>query len=135
MDACLIDALTGSSLRPGTVEILSTLRAKCNRLLLWSAGGADYARRRAEQHGIASFFAECLGKDRRDSEGYYEISHLGAPDSLLIFVDDQPGDIPPKARRVPVAPYLRPDDGDHALKELGAYIATDHWRTGYEAAN
>jgi len=51
LDGCIVDSLTGSSLRPGTVELLEGLRRAGVTTVLWSAGGADYATKRAESSG------------------------------------------------------------------------------------
>ncbi len=47
---------------PGTVRHLRALKAEGAELYLWSRGGADYARRSAEELGIASLFAAFLPK-------------------------------------------------------------------------
>ncbi len=45
VDGCLVDSLTGTSLRPGAQDIVMRLAAQ-GRVLLWSAGGEGYARAR-----------------------------------------------------------------------------------------
>jgi phosphoglycolate phosphatase-like HAD superfamily hydrolase len=115
VDGCLVDALTGSSLRPGAVEVLEHLTASGHRILLWSAGGAGYARDRAVQHGIASFFQDFHGKDERDSDGCYQTGALGDLLDRLVFVDDHTEDIPPRAQRISVGSYLRDNPYDIGL--------------------
>ena len=43
VDGTIVDSLTGTSLRPGSAELLASLREVGVRTILWSAGGADYA--------------------------------------------------------------------------------------------
>ena len=118
VDGCLIDSLTGSSLRPGAAEALAALRAAGHRVLLWSAGGADYASSRAVQHGIGHYFDACHGKDERGEDGRYLTRHLGTDLRATVFVDDQPGDLPSTARCVAVTPYMSDDCHDRGLDVL-----------------
>lgn len=120
VDGCLIDSLTGGSLRPGATEVLAAIRAAGHRILLWSAGGADYARSRASQHGIGHYFDACHGKNERGPDGRYLTGHLGPDLGGMVFVDDQPGDLPAAARCVAVTPYIRDDSHDRALVAIFA---------------
>jgi long-chain acyl-CoA synthetase len=126
VDGCLVDAMTGTSLRPGVREVLASLRASGHALLLWSAGGADYARQRARQHEIDHFFDDCFGKDARDGAGYYVVTHLRPDVSCLVFVDDQPGEITPSVERIAVSSYIGADRNDRELwRVLGPPISFD----------
>lgn len=115
VDGCLVDSLTGTSLRPGTVELLTQLRMHGTRLVLWSAGGLDYARRRAEAHGVDQLFDAFGGKDQRDAHGRYRADHLVDQAIDAVFVDDRPEDLPLDAPVVAVHPYLAPNAHDRGL--------------------
>lgn len=115
VDGCLIDSLTGTSVRPGAFELLSKLRDRGCRLLLWSAGGADYARQRARQHGLADFFDAFHDKEGRDAAGRYLANELSTDAGCLVFVDDRPEDMPLDADVVAVAPYLVDNPHDRGL--------------------
>ena len=114
VDGTLIDALSGTSLRPGAEALLERLRSSGCRLLLWSAGGGEYAERRAAAHGIDGYFEGFFDKDNRDSDGRYVPTFLTAPLDAT-FVDDQPVDMPVGATVVAVSPYLRHDPHDRGL--------------------
>ena len=117
VDGCLVDGLTGCSLRPGTFELLASVRQADHVALLWSAGGADYARMRAEQHAIDGWFAGFFGKDQRDQTGHYVVDHLDAS-GPFVFVDDHPEDLDASHQLIGVPSYLRDDAHDHALQPL-----------------
>jgi hypothetical protein len=120
LDGCLIDALTGARLRPGAATLLGDLRAVADRLLLWSAGGAGYARRRAEAVGIAHLFDDIHDKDERSSDGCY-VAAFVSDLSAAVFVDDTPGDVPRAATVIPVRPYLAPHDHDRGLDVVASH--------------
>src|SRR5947207_3860483 len=89
VDGSLLDLLTGLSLRPRTEELLSGLVEQEHTLILWSAGGADYALRKAEELGIVHFFDKFEDKiDRVD--GRYATEHFLDDHEHVVFVDDQP---------------------------------------------
>ena len=57
VDGCLLDGMSASSLRPGALELLDELARRGVRLLVWSAGGAQYARvppAQAQAHAAAA---------------------------------------------------------------------------------
>jgi hypothetical protein len=114
LDGCLIDSLTGTSLRPGADELLMGLRKQECVVLLWSAGGAAYARRRAEEHGIDGLFQGFFDKETRDDAGRYVPGFL--PDvGAVVFVDDRPEDMPVGADVLAVSPYIADNPHDRAL--------------------
>jgi long-chain acyl-CoA synthetase len=115
VDGCLVDSLTGTSLRPGTAELLEHLRNRGCTLLLWSAGGAAYARRRAEEHGVSAFFDGFHDKEGRDAAGRFVTHGLGVDLDSVVFVDDRPEDMPLGAEVVAVAPYLVDNPHDRGL--------------------
>jgi phosphoserine phosphatase len=114
VDGTILDSLTGTSLRPGTEDLLVRLRSGGCRVLLWSAGGAEYARSRAAQQGVEGLFDGFFDKDERDRDGRYIPGFLASP-LAATFVDDRPEDLPVGARVVPVSPYLVDDPFDQGL--------------------
>jgi long-chain acyl-CoA synthetase len=115
VDGTILDSLTGTSLRPGVDELLRRLRAEGCRVLLWSAGGAGYARDRASQHGIDGLFDGFFDKDQRDAQGRYVPTFLATP-LAATYVDDRPEDMPIGAAIIPVSPYLVDDRFDRGLE-------------------
>ena len=123
VDGTLVDALTGCSLRPGAHELLGDLAARKYGLVLWSAGGAEYAARKARFHHIHQYFGIFAGKQGRDGRGFYTTDHVErAVDGDLVFVDDQPADIPPERHCIAVPSYLRDNPHDTALASLSILI-------------
>jgi long-chain acyl-CoA synthetase len=134
VDGCLVDSLTGTSLRPDAVDLLSYLRRRGCAIHLWSAGGADYARTRATRHGIQHHFTGFHDKARRDTDGRYVPEFLQEPDQEVkgaggagdragdgvapgaVFVDDRPEDMPLGAEVVAVSPYIAANPHDRGLQ-------------------
>jgi hypothetical protein len=114
LDGCLIDSLTGTSLRPGARELLEHL-GRCSRVVLWSAGGDDYARDRAKQFGVDGHVSAYFSKDGRDDGGNYRTGHLEVDVGTTVFVDDRPEDLAVDLDVVAVSPYLAPDPHDRGL--------------------
>ena len=115
VDGCLVDSLTGTSLRPGARELLTHLRDQGCTLLLWSAGGAAYARQRAVEQRVAGLFDAFYDKEGRDAAGRYTTQRVVADLGSVVFVDDRPEDMPAGADVVAVAPYLTDDPHDRGL--------------------
>ncbi|MET0908328.1 MAG: hypothetical protein ABWZ99_02575 [Ilumatobacteraceae bacterium] len=115
VDGTLVDSLTGTSLRPGALRLLERIRASNATVLLWSAGGADYARQRAVAAGIDHLVDGYHPKEGRDADGRYSTAHVLAALDGVVFVDDRPGDMPVGADVVAVSPYLAPNPHDHGL--------------------
>jgi hypothetical protein len=115
VDGSLLDLLTGRSLRPLAEELLSGLLEQEHTLILWSAGGADYALRKAEELGIVRFFHQFQDKvDRVD--GRYATERFLDDHAGVVFVDDQPEDMPHGADVVALRPYLAPNPHDRGLE-------------------
>jgi hypothetical protein len=130
VDGCLIDSLTGTSLRPGSVALLTHLRGTRCRVLLWSAGGADYARQRATEQGVAQLFDGFGAKDERDADGRYVVDRSFAATDDIVFVDDRPEDMPLSAEVLAVPPYLvddRYDRGLHAVARWAGAAVDENW--------
>ena len=118
VDGCLIDSLSGTSLRPGAYDLLCHLRDRGCDLVLWSAGGAAYARERATITSISEFFHAFRGKDSRDEDGWYVLDHLQVDVAVAVFVDDRPEDLPPIAEVLAVSPYLSHAPHDRGLEPI-----------------
>ena len=105
VDGCLVDSLTGMSLRPGAREILEHLAGR-TRVYLWSAGGDDYARDRAGQFGVDHLVSGYFSKETRDADGCYLTTHLPVSRGAAVFVDDRPEDLAAPLDVLAVSPYL-----------------------------
>jgi long-chain acyl-CoA synthetase len=117
VDGCLVDSLTGTSLRPGARELLTHLNAGSASVVWWSAGGEDYARRRAEQFGLNHLVQAFRAKTGRDVDGKYTTCDVTEAGVAVIFVDDRPEDLPSGATVVPVSPYLIHNPHDRGLSD------------------
>jgi len=118
VDACLVDSLTGTSVRPGATAVLSHLRAAGAGVVLWSAGGDEYAGHRAVDLGFDHLVDVFAGKDERGPDGRYVADHIlagRAGTTRVVFVDDRPEDMPLGSTVVAVSPYLVPNPHDRGL--------------------
>ena len=115
VDGCLIDSMSGASLRPLADLLIADLRARDVTVVLWSAGGAEYARRRARQVGIEARVAAFYDKATRDAEGRWSIDHFLPAHRQAIFVDDQPDEVPSRVRVIGVSPYIGENPHDRGL--------------------
>ncbi|TDC72020.1 HAD family hydrolase [Actinomadura sp. GC306] len=118
VDGTLLDSVTGTSLRPLARELLAGLRELDVPVLLWSAGGADYARRRAESAGIADLVTAVHVKAERDGRGHWVLPALPPEHAPAVLVDDLPHEVPPVGEVVGVPPYVGPNPHDTALAAL-----------------
>jgi hypothetical protein len=117
VDGCLIDSLTGTSLRPGARELLDSLAGRA-RVLLWSAGGDTYARARAEQFQVDHLVNDYFSKEGRDAKGCYLTTHLPLGPGRVVFVDDRPEDLDEELDVLAVSPYLSDDPHDRGLRSV-----------------
>ena len=115
VDGCLIDSISGTSLRPLADLLIGDLRARDVTVVLWSAGGAAYARRRARQVGIEALVTAFYDKATRDAEGRWSIDHFLPAHRQAIFVDDQPDEVPRAVRVIGVSPYIGENLHDRGL--------------------
>jgi len=76
VDGTLIGSIRSDVLRPGAVELLRELAARGATTVIWSAGGAEYARRMAGRHGLDGHAAAFYGKERRGADGTFLIDHF-----------------------------------------------------------
>lgn len=115
VDGTVVDSLSGTSLRPHVEALLVHLQARGCRLVLWSAGGAAYARERAAQHDLHWLVDAFHDKEGRDSAGRYVVHRFLDALEGAVFIDDRPEDLPVGAEVVAVSPYLAPDPHDRGL--------------------
>jgi long-chain acyl-CoA synthetase len=118
VDGCLIDSLTGTSLRPGARDLLEHLAQNGRRIILWSGGGDAYARARAEEFGVDHLVSGYFAKDGRDAGGRYLTAPLPLRDRQAVFVDDRPEDLAHDLDVLAVSPYLSDDPHDHGLRHV-----------------
>ncbi len=117
VDGCLVDSLSGTSLRPGAKEILDSL-AGHTRVLLWSAGGDAYAQARARQFQVDHLVNGFFSKEQRDARGRYVTTHLPVGPGSVVFVDDRPEDLAEDLEVLAVSPYLAEDAHDRGLEKV-----------------
>ena len=116
VDGCLLDSLTGTSLRPGARDVLEHLARHGRPVILWSAGGEAYARARAEEFGLDHLVSGYFAKDGRDGDGCYLTAHLPLTAGRAVFVDDRPEDLARHLDVLAVSPYLSADPHDRGLQ-------------------
>lgn len=88
--------------------------------MLWSAGGAGYARDMADYHGIGHHFAGFYAKEDRDEHQRYRVDHFAVHHQPTVFVDDSVIDLPLGCRTIEVSQFLGSNDADNALLRLAA---------------
>jgi hypothetical protein len=118
VDGCLVDSLTGTSLRPGTRQLLEHLARTGRHIILWSAGGDAYAQERAKGFGVDHLVGGFFAKNGRDVAGRYLTTHLPLDPRQAVFVDDRPEDLAPDLDVLAVSPYLSSDPHDHGLQHV-----------------
>ncbi|MGV0791404.1 hypothetical protein [Mycolicibacterium sp. XJ1819] len=118
VDGTLIDGITGRSLRPGARELLTALRGRGVDVLLWSAGGADYAWRRARDNGIDDLVVGAYDKVRAEPSLPWEVPGDLVDRPPAVLVDDMPADVPAVGEVVAVRRYLGPNPHDRGLAAL-----------------
>jgi long-chain acyl-CoA synthetase len=124
VDGTLIGSIRSDRLRPGAADLLARLVERGVAIVLWSAGGAGYARDMADHHGIGHYFAGFYAKQDRDEHKRYSVDHFAAEHHPIVFVDDSVIDLPLGSRMVEVSQFLGSNDADEALVRLAANL--DH---------
>jgi long-chain acyl-CoA synthetase len=122
VDGCLVDSLTGTSLRPGALAVLGSLREAGAIVLLWSAGGREHAISRAAELRFAHLIEAVYAKERRGADGRWCTANLPPQHQPDVFVDDWPDEAPATARLVAVSPYIAPNPHDRGLAPLLAEL-------------
>ena len=115
VDGTLIGSVRSDVLRPGAIELLGRLRDAGVTPVLWSAGGAEYAKNMLAQFGIDHYFAAFYSKDRRGSDGRYLVDHLRPEHRPGTLVDDYPRDVPDQPRVIGVPQFLGGNPHDTGL--------------------
>lgn len=123
VDGCLVDSMSGVSLRPHARQVLAALHATGAVLVLWSAGGEEHARGMAARHGIAHLLAGVHDKLGRDDDGRLTTTHLPPAHRPTVVVDDRPEEAPAGTRVIGVPPYTAPDAADRGLAPLLALVS------------
>jgi long-chain acyl-CoA synthetase len=129
VDGCLVDSLTGTSLRPGARELLHSLLGRA-RVLLWSAGGDTYAQARATQFQMEHLVSAYFSKEGRDAQGCYLTTHLPLGPGRVVFVDDRPEDLASELEVIAVSPYLSDDPHDRGLQAVARLAGLSRWPGG-----
>jgi long-chain acyl-CoA synthetase len=124
LDGTLIGSVRSDQLRPGAAELLDALADHGVDCVLWSAGGADYARGKAREHGIEDRFVAYYAKQARDESARYMIDHFDDVHHPDAFVDDSPIDLPLDANVVPVPQFIGGNAADRALFDVLELFAT-----------
>ena len=120
VDATLLDGMSATSLRPGARDLLVLLGERGRRIVVWSAGGEDYARRRLTDTGIIDLFESVHDKGARGDDRCYDPTRVVSDHELsaAVFIDDQPVDLPVRATVLAVRPYLAANPHDCELRRL-----------------
>jgi hypothetical protein len=118
VDGCLIDLLGGTTLRPLAVEVLAAVAARGDVAVLWSAGGAQHAERKAAALGLDAFVSGYYDKGTLDASGAWSTAHLPTWHAPHVCVDDAPEHLPAHVRAVAVRPYTAPAAHDRGLSAL-----------------
>lgn len=120
VDGTLVGSVRSDRLRPGAQELLNELDGRGVTCVLWSAGGAAYARRMAQQHGIVGFFDGFYAKLERDDADRYGVDHLEPRHRPDVLVDDSPLDLPSIGTIVGVPQFIGSNASDRALLDVHA---------------
>lgn len=120
VDATLVDGMSATSMRPGAHDLLTTLRSWGRRIVVWSAGGKEYAERRLTHVGLIDFVDSVHDKGDRGTDRCYDPDIVVDPSATsgAIFVDDQPGDLSKRLRVLAVRPYLAANAHDRELHRI-----------------
>ena len=117
LEGTLTDSMAATSLRPFTIELLESLRAAGHRIVMWSAGGDDYARRVCERIDIAQYF-EAFHTKERGPDGRWVLPALDGDVGETVCVDDQIDGVPRGVRTIRVFPYLGHNPHDRSLEAV-----------------
>lgn len=118
VDGCLIDLLGGTTLRPLAIEVLAAVAARGDVAVLWSAGGAQHAERKAAALGLTDYVSGCYDKGELDDAGRWTTTHLPGRHVPHVCVDDAPEHLPANVHGYPVRPYTAPAPHDRGLSGL-----------------
>lgn len=117
VDGTLIGSIRSDRLRPGVEELLEILRARGSTLVVWSAGGAEYAERMLAQFDLAHYFSAFYDKDARGPDGRYVVDHMLPEHRPGTLVDDYPREVTERGRVIGVRQFLGGNPLDSGLRE------------------
>ena len=115
IDGTLIGAIRSDVLRPGVIDVFTAINAVGARVVLWSAGGADYAQRMADNHGLTDHVHGYFEKPDRAGAPFYSVDHFPNTIRPTVFVDDSPSDLPPHWDVIAVEPFMGSNAHDRGL--------------------
>jgi len=125
VDGCLIDSMTGTSLRPAALDVLRLLKESGAIVILWSAGGRCHAASRAAELGFADLIDAIYSKEKRGRDGRWACSNMPPEHQPDVFVDDWPDQAPLSPRLIAVPTYLSPNELDCGLGAILAELMAD----------
>ncbi len=128
VDGTLIGSIRSDVLRPRVVELFDVLRGDGRTIVAWSAGGADYARRKLGAFDLAGYVSGFYDKDRRDRDGRYRVSHLPPHHRPGTCVDDFPHEVPLACRIVAVPQFFGGNPADNGLEAAISVAVADAGR-------
>jgi hypothetical protein len=120
LDGCLVGAVLATSLRPRARELLERLRGNGITVVVWSAGGDAYARRIAEDVGIADLVDAYYSKTR-GADGRWVLEAFAPAHLPTLCVDDEPASLPAEVPALAVSPYLGTNRHDRGLDPCFAH--------------
>lgn len=115
IDGTVIGAIRSDVLRPGVVEVFQAIHQSGSRVVLWSAGGSEYAERMATNHGITEMVSGYFEKPDRMGSAHYTIEHIPESHRPSVFVDDSPSDLPPHWDVIAVDQFMGSNLHDRGL--------------------
>jgi phosphoglycolate phosphatase-like HAD superfamily hydrolase len=118
LDGTLIGSVRSNVLRPHASALLHRLSCDGVSLVLWSAGGREYAARHAAAQGISHHFTAFYDKGMRDQTRRYTTAHFSREHRPHVFVDDAPDDLPLGADVIAVPQFIGGNSSDSALLML-----------------
>jgi hypothetical protein len=125
VDGSLVDLMTGRTLRPHAVELISHLIAADVPVLVWSAGGADYARRTLAgtpfADAVVGYYDKIAGPD-----GRWRLDVFDPHPRPVVCVDDDTTCLPDGPRVLAVWPFISPNPHDHRLLDVLRIAQADH---------
>jgi len=114
VDGCLVDLTSATTARPMAAEILAALAGAGVPVIIWSAGGADYARRAMERVGLDSDRLRYEEKVR-GADGRWALGFLSEDEEPVVCVDDDLSGVPVGVRAIGVRPFIGPMERDSGL--------------------
>lgn len=118
VDGTLIGSIRSNVLRPGADQLFSVLHNQGKTIIVWSAGGADYARRMLAQFDLHHLVTAFYDKAARDKHGRYRTDHLADEHQPGILVDDVPGDMPEPEKVLAVSQFMGSNPHDIGFRDI-----------------